>query len=99
MKQKLLEMIKLLFGFIMIIYFWLVLQKPKRAPKPLLGRQNCVTSTGGRHNLVPGLNSYRRGRRGLSYTVYSVQTKKALHLLALFFYIPVALNGKLYIFL
>ena len=26
----------------------------KRAPKPLLGCQNWVTSTGGRHNLVPG---------------------------------------------
>ena len=52
---------KLLFGFILIIYFCLVLQIPKRAPKPLLGRQNCVTSTGGRHNLVPGLHSYRWG--------------------------------------
>ena len=33
----------------------------KRAPKPLLGRQNCVTSTVGRHNFVPGLHWYRRG--------------------------------------
>ena len=32
----------------------------KRAPKPLLGRQNWVTSTGGCHNLVPGLTTERR---------------------------------------
>ena len=34
---------KLLFGFILIIYICLVLQKLKRAPKPLLGRQNCAS--------------------------------------------------------
>ena len=55
------KLFKLLFGFILIIYFCLVLQKPKRAPKPLLGHQSCFTSMGGRHNLVPGLHSYRRG--------------------------------------
>ena len=30
----------------------------KLAPKLLLGRQNCVTLTGGRHTLVPGLLSF-----------------------------------------
>ena len=37
--------------------------KTKTGPKPLLGRQNWVTSAGGRHsrdNLVPGLNTERR---------------------------------------
>ena len=42
-------------------FFWGVLQKRKRTPKPLLGRQNCVTQAGGRHNLVPEGNSLRRG--------------------------------------
>ena len=32
----------------------------EQAPKPLLGRQNCLTSTGGRQNLVPGLTTVRR---------------------------------------
>ena len=32
----------------------------KRAPKPLLGRRKWVTSTGGRHNLVPGLTTESR---------------------------------------
>ena len=36
-----------------LIFFW----SYKRAPKPLLGRQNLVTSTGGRHNLVPWLTT------------------------------------------
>ena len=38
----------------------------KRAPKPLLGCQNWVTSKGGCQNLVPGWHSQRR-RRGMSY--------------------------------
>ena len=42
------------------IYFCLVLHKRKRATKPLLGRQNGVTSTGGRHNLVHRLTTERR---------------------------------------
>ena len=33
----------------------------KMGAKPLLRRQNCVTSTGGRHTIVPGLHSYSRG--------------------------------------
>ena len=32
----------------------------KKTQKPLLGRQNWVTSTGGRHTLVPGLTTERR---------------------------------------
>ena len=32
----------------------------KRAPKPLLGRHNWVTSTGGRNNLLPWLTTERR---------------------------------------
>ena len=32
----------------------------KQVRKQLLGRQNCVSSTGGRHNLVPGLTMERR---------------------------------------
>ena len=31
----------------------------KPAPKLLLGRQNLVTSTGGHHDLVPGLTTKR----------------------------------------
>ena len=41
------------------------LQIRKRAPKLLLGRQSCVTSTGGRHNLDPGYTLIVEGRRGL----------------------------------
>ena len=43
------------------IYFCLVFEKRKRVPKPLLGCQNWVTSTGGCQNLVPGWHSQRRG--------------------------------------
>ena len=62
------------FCFILFPLWWflLVLQIWKLAPKPILGRQNWVTKAGGRHNLVPGLQSLRRsvvGRRGLSYEV------------------------------
>ena len=48
----------------------------KRAPKPLLGRQNWVTSTGGRHNLVPGLTTEHR--RDRPYTVWK-KLNKASH--------------------
>ena len=43
----------------------------KTAPmvsKPLLVCQSWVTKADGCQILVPGLHSYRRGRRGLSYT-------------------------------
>ena len=43
------------------IYFCLVFQKRKRAPKPLLWCQSLDTSTGGCQNLVPGWHSQRRG--------------------------------------
>ena len=39
-------------------YFCLVFQNWKRAPKPLLGCQNWVTSTGGCQHLVPGWPSH-----------------------------------------
>ena len=46
-------------------WFFLVLQKWKRVPKPLLGHQNWVTKAGGRHNLVPRWHLLRRvGGRG-----------------------------------
>ena len=62
MKQKLLEMVQftVLFHtdeFIIV----LVYQKRNRAPKPHLGCQNWVTSTGGCQNLVTGRHSQRRG--------------------------------------
>ena len=60
MKQKLLEIIKLLFGFILVNLLLFVLQTRKRAPKLLLESQNLVTSTGGRKDLVPGLTTERR---------------------------------------
>ena len=44
------------------IYFCLVFQKRKRVPKTLLVCQNCVTTTGGCQNLVPGWHSQRRGQ-------------------------------------
>ena len=56
-KKKLLEIIQvtiLLQTFPPLMIF-LVSQKRKRPPKPLLGCQNWVTKLGGRHNLVSGL--------------------------------------------
>ena len=50
---------KLLFCFILMNLFLFGLSKRKRAPKPLLGCQNWVTSTGGCQSLVPGWHSQR----------------------------------------
>ena len=55
-----------------LLYWWfffglpktddfLVYQTQKRVQKPLLWRKNWVTSTGGRHNLVPRLTMEHRG--------------------------------------
>ena len=74
MKQKLLEMSQVT---VFIIYYCLVLQKPKRVPELVLGRQNWVTSTGGRHNLVPGLHLYRQGPAWSVINVY--YCTQALH--------------------
>ena len=41
---------KILFGFILMNLFLFGLSKRKQAPKPLLGCQNWVTSTGGCQN-------------------------------------------------
>ena len=42
------------------LQLFFVLQKPE-TPNPLLGSQNWVTKLGGRHYLVPGGHSLRRG--------------------------------------
>ena len=61
MKQKLLEMIQVTVLF-HTDEFILVFgpSKTERAPKPLIGCQNWVTSTGGRHNLLHGLTMEHR---------------------------------------
>ena len=51
------------------IFVWFY-KKRKRVPKPLLGRQNRVTLTGGRHNLVPGLTTERRRNRPYVHTTH-----------------------------
>ena len=61
MKQRLLEIIQVTVWLHTdeLIFLWFY-KKRKRAPKPLLGRQNWVTSTVARHTLVPGLTTESR---------------------------------------
>ena len=47
--------------FILMNLFCLVFERRKWVPKPLLGCQNLVTSTGGCQNLFPGWHLQRRG--------------------------------------
>ena len=58
MKQKLLEMIQITVWLHTDEFIFVWFYKNDNTKN---GRQNWVTSTGGRHNLVPGLHSYRRG--------------------------------------
>ena len=51
---------------------FLVFQKRKRPPKPLIECQNWVTMAGGRHNLVPGVHFALLSVAGVVCHIYEV---------------------------